>query len=146
MKKISLSLIVWVLLLSTAFAQSPDEILGKWQSAHGNGKIQIYKRGEAYFGKIIWLNEPKDDEGHLKTDKNNPEKELQPRPIIGLDILKDFSYKGNNVWSNGKIYDPKSGNTYNCQMSIADKEKLNIRAYFGLSVLGKTEIWTKVDD
>ena len=127
-----------------ASAQSGSAILGKWQSAHGSGQIEIYKRNGLYHGKIIWLKEPNDENGKPKRDIKNPSENLRTQPIIGLEVLKDFSYKGNNMYSGGKIYDPKSGNTYNCQMSVIDGDKLNIRAYFGISLLGKTETWTRV--
>ncbi|MBC7914631.1 MAG: DUF2147 domain-containing protein, partial [Pyrinomonadaceae bacterium] len=29
-------------------------------------------------------------------------------------------------------------------MSLADDNKLNIRAFFGISILGRTEIWNRV--
>lgn len=128
----------------SAIAQTADDILGKWQSGHGNGRIEIYKRGDTYFGKIIWLKDPTDESGKPKVDIHNPSKELRSQPIIGLDVLKDLTYKGNGVWGNGEIYDPKSGRSYNSQLSLPEKNKLNIRAYFGISLLGKTETWTRV--
>ena len=129
-----------------ASAQSANDIVGRWQSAHGNGQIQIYKRGDLYFGKIAWLNQPNDESGKPKLDVNNPSKQEQSKPILGLETLKEFKYKGDGIWTNGKIYDPKTGNTYNCQITLPEKNKLNIRAYFGLNFLGKTETWTKVDE
>lgn len=130
---------------SVAKAQSADDVTGKWQSAHGNGKIQIYKRGDLYFGKIIWLKEPNDQSGKPKLDIENPSKEAQSNPVVGLEVLKGFIYKGDGLWTNGKIYDPKSGNTYNGQMNLNEPNKLNIRSFFGLSILGRTETWSRVE-
>lgn len=142
-----LSILTCILFLSPviSYSQTADNILGKWQSAHGSGQIQILKRGDHYFGKIVWLKEPNDKAGKPKTDINNPSEELQSQPIIGLEVLKDLEYKGNNTWSNGDIYDPKSGRTYNCQVNIISKDKLKFRAYYGISILGKTETWTRVE-
>ena len=138
--------IIFTLLIFTqlAFAQNANDILGKWQSGHGNGQIQIYKKGNLYYGKIVWLREPNHDTGKPKRDIKNPSQSLRSRPIVGLDVLHGFIYKNTGTWSDGKIYDPKSGNTYNCQMTLQNKNKLNIRAYFGISLLGKTETWTRV--
>ncbi len=126
-----------------SFAQNPDDILGKWKSAHGNGIIQINKHGDHYVGKLTWILEPNDESGKPKLDEHNPSKELQTQPILGLEVLKHFSYKGDNNWGGGKIYDPKKGNTYNGQISLVDGNKLIIRAYFGTPILGRTEIWTR---
>ncbi|HEY0055381.1 MAG TPA: DUF2147 domain-containing protein [Pedobacter sp.] len=131
---------------SIANAQSSDDVTGKWQSAHGNSKIEIYKRGDLYFGKIIWLKEPNDPSGKPKLDIENPSKTAQSNPVVGLDVLKGFIYKGDGLWTNGKIYDPKSGNTYNGQMNLKEQSKLNIRSFFGLSILGRTETWSRVEE
>ncbi|WP_207425581.1 DUF2147 domain-containing protein [Pedobacter sp. SYSU D00535] len=136
-----------VLLLFTALgvaAQSADAVLGKWQSGHGSGRIQIYKKGDKYFGKLIWLKEPRDENGRPKVDINNPNEKLRGQPIVGLEVLRNFQYRGNGVWSGGSVYDPKSGNTYNCQMALDGPDKLDIRAFFGITLLGKTETWTRV--
>jgi uncharacterized protein (DUF2147 family) len=143
MKKMIL-FVSFLIIAITTNAQEADDILGKWQSGHGNGRIQIFKRDNLYYGKIIWLNEPNDESGRPKRDVNNPNESLKARPIIGLEVLKDFVFKGNGAWSNGKVYDPKSGNTYNCLMNMPDQNKLNIRAFFGISLLGRTETWTRV--
>lgn len=143
MKKQAFIIFTLIIFTQLAFAQNANDLLGKWQSAHGSGQIQIYKKGNLYYGKIVWLREPNDDTGKPKRDIKNPSQNLRSRPIVGLDVLHGFSYKNNGIWSEGKIYDPKSGNTYNCQMTLEEKNKLNIRAYFGISLLGKTETWTR---
>lgn len=140
----SILVVILVLTSCVAFAQGPDDIVGKWQSEHGSGKIEIVKNGDFYHGKLIWIKEPNDETGKPKTDIHNPEKGLQDRPIIGLEVLKKLQYKGDGIWTNGKIYDPKSGNTYNCQVSLTGRDKLNVRAYFGLSIIGKTQTWSKI--
>jgi hypothetical protein len=33
----------------------PDDIIGLWENGSGKGHIQIYKEGNKYYGKIIWL-------------------------------------------------------------------------------------------
>jgi uncharacterized protein (DUF2147 family) len=146
MRRPTLILFILLFISQIVIAQNATDIVGRWQSAHGNGQIQIYKKADLFFGKIAWLSEPNDEAGNPKRDIKNPTKNLQSRPIIGLEVLKDFRYKGQGVWTNGEIYDPKSGNTYNCQMTLIGPNKLNIRAFFGLNILGRTETWTRVDN
>ncbi|GAC1314821.1 MAG: DUF2147 domain-containing protein [Mucilaginibacter sp.] len=126
----------------TAFAQKSDAVLGKWTSATGEAQILIYKKGDKYFGKIDWLKYPNDDTGKPKTDKKNPDKSLRARPELGLELLKDFTFAGDDVYDDGTIYDPKSGKTYSCKMTM-NGTKLKIRGYVGISLLGRTEIWTR---
>ncbi|MXV52566.1 DUF2147 domain-containing protein [Pedobacter sp. HMF7647] len=141
MKRVFVS-IICVLLTISAFSQGKDAIVGKWLSQHGNGQIQIFKKGDKYFGKLIWLKEPNDDKGNPKHDVYNPDTKLRSRPVLGLEILKDFAFE-DGTYEDGTVYDPKSGKTYSCKMTIKDN-KLNIRGYIGISLLGRTEIWSRV--
>ncbi|MDB5121668.1 MAG: hypothetical protein JWN56_2886 [Sphingobacteriales bacterium] len=131
--------------LSTSFAQSKDNILGKWISEHGSGKIEIFKEGEEFAGKLIWLKEPLNEEGKPKTDVHNPTEDLRSRPVMDLEILKNFTYKGDGEYTDGTVYDPKSGKTYNCKMTLKSKDKLEIRGFMGISLIGKSETWTRVE-
>lgn len=94
---------------------SADDIIGQWKTAQGKAVVEIFKQGNKYFGKIIWLAEPNDAEtGKPKTDKKNPNENLRSRSIIGLVNLRDFVFVKENVWEDGKIYDPKNGKEYSC--------------------------------
>jgi len=123
----------------------PDDILGVWLNEDEDAHIEIYKEGDLYFGKIIWLKFPIDDEtGKPKLDKHNPDPELQKRPSLGIRLLTDFEWDGDNEWDEGDIYDPKSGKTYSCYIIMEDINRLKIRGYIGISLIGKTTYWTRV--
>ncbi|MDO7744042.1 MAG: DUF2147 domain-containing protein, partial [Pedobacter sp.] len=61
----------------------------------------------------------------------------------GMEMLKDFFYD-DGKWTDGKIYDPKSGKTYSCNMNIKDNGQLNMRGYIGISLIGRSETWKRV--
>jgi uncharacterized protein (DUF2147 family) len=146
MKKIILLAFSLLTISTTVSAQAADDIIGIWQDGYESRKIQIFKRGDQYFGKLVWLKEPNEENGKPKLDVNNPDETLRARPILGLEILGDFNYRRRGTYVRGRIYDVKSGNTYNGTMNMLDKNRLNIRAYLGLSILGKTETWTRIQD
>ena len=52
-----------------AFSQNTigDKILGVWLSETKEGKIQVYRIGNRYFGKLIWSNQMFEADG--KTSK-----------------------------------------------------------------------------
>ncbi|MBI5326118.1 MAG: DUF2147 domain-containing protein [Ignavibacteriae bacterium] len=128
-------------------AKDFDTVLGNWITGKGDAKVQIYKKNNKYFGKIIWLKNPNDENGKPKVDKENPEESLQKRPILGMEILTDFVYDGDYTWVDGDIYDPKSGSTYSCKMYLSkDYKTLEVRGYIGISLFGRTETWKRVDD
>jgi uncharacterized protein (DUF2147 family) len=121
-----------------------DDIAGVWQT-HGDkpAKIRIYKAGDKYYGKIVLLQFPMQN-GAPQVDRNNPDKSLQGRPLLGLEMLTGFQFD-KDEWTGGHIYDPESGKTYSCTLSLKDKSTLKVRGYVGFSLLGRTEIWTRTE-
>ncbi len=134
-KKLSLLFIFAICTLSV-FAQKKDDVLGKWVNPSGEGQIEIYKKGDKYFGKLAWIKEPNDEKGKAKTDVKNPNADLRSKPLLGLEILKDFVFE-DGKWTDGTIYDPKTGKTYSCNLNIKNDGQLNIRGYVGISLIGR---------
>ena len=124
-----------------------DDILGIWLNEDKDAHVEIYKEGELYFGKIIWLKNPIDDEtGKPKLDKHNPDPELQKRPSLGIMLLTDFEWDEDNEWDEGDIYDPKNGKSYSCYIIMKEMDLLRIRGYIGISLIGRTTYWTRVKE
>jgi uncharacterized protein (DUF2147 family) len=143
-KKISLLLSAFVCSIVTFAQNEADKIVGVWKNGEGTGMIKIYKNGDLYQGKIVWLKEPIDPEtGKPKLDKNHPDESVRSRTVIGLINTWGFVYKGEKLWEDGKIYDPKSGNTYNCTIRLKNENTLDVRGYIGISLIGRTDTWTR---
>jgi uncharacterized protein (DUF2147 family) len=125
-----------------------EAIVGKWLNQEGTSHIQIFKATNGsfagkYFGKIVWLKEPLKN-GKPKVDDLNPDPKKQAVPLLGLQILKNFVYDADDKeWEDGTIYDPKNGKTYSCIMTLSGNN-LNVRGYVGISMLGRTGVWTRV--
>lgn len=131
------------ILASPKVSNNPNDIVGTWLNATGKGQIQIYKQGEKYYGKLVWLKEPNDEHGNPKLDIKNPDKALRSNPVVGIVIVRDLVYK-NNEWGNGRVYDPQNGKEYKCFITLKNHHTLNIRGYIGISMMGRTETWTRV--
>jgi len=122
-----------------------DDIIGIWLTGGKEpAKIHVYKAGEKYYGKIIWLKNPTEN-GKSRVDGNNPDKEKRSNPIVGLVMLTGFKFNGDDEWKGGDIYDPESGKTYSSYMYLKDKNTLRVRGYVGISLLGRTETWTRTN-
>ncbi|MCU0467371.1 MAG: DUF2147 domain-containing protein [Arcicella sp.] len=113
-----------------------DVIIGEWYSDTKDGKIEIFKKGDKYYGKLVWI------KNENVTDWQNPNPKLRSQKILGLTILKDFSYNKNS-WDGGTIYDPNSGKTYSCFLKLNEKNELVVRGYIGVSFIGRSSIWTR---
>ncbi|QJW90467.1 DUF2147 domain-containing protein [Spirosoma taeanense] len=148
MKRMRLLLPLLALCLTFAsFApqDDPDAVVGTWLNGTKKGHVQIFKKGGTYFGKLIWLSEPNDPTtGKPKTDIKNADASKHSRPLLNLPLMYNFKYDGGNVWSDGKIYNPEDGKEYNCKMTLKDPNTLDVRGYVGISLLGKTQTWTRI--
>jgi uncharacterized protein (DUF2147 family) len=126
-------------------AQNADAILGVWEPSNGKVKVKIDKIGDKYYGKIVWLREPKNpDTGKAKTDINNPDESMRDVPLRGYRMLKDFVYIGDNTWEEGTIYDPQNGKTYSCVITLKDENVMDIRGYVGVKTFGRTDTWRRL--
>jgi uncharacterized protein (DUF2147 family) len=138
---------LFVLTAGTSRAQEPDTvrnaILGEWLTAGGESRIGIFLADSVTFeGKIVWLRDPLKD-GKPVLDDKNPDASLRGREVLGMVLLRGFSYDGDRVWSGGKIYDPKSGNDYSAKMRLIDGGNLDLRGYVLIPLFGRTERWTR---
>ena len=142
------ALIALLVAVIPALAQKPaaDRILGKWLNEDKDAHVQVYNEGGKYFGKIVWLKEPNEElTGQPKLDDENEDESLQSRPVMGLVILEDFIFDGDDEWEDGTIYDPKNGKTYSCYMEFDEQGVLKIRGYIGFSWIGRSSYWTRVE-
>lgn len=126
-----------------AATSSADDIIGIWLSSNGQGKIQIYKEGDHYFGKLYWMKEPNGPKGNPKLDVNNPDPALRNKPLLGAVILRNFKHD-DGEWNGGRIYDPQNGKEYKSFIKLKDPQTLSLRGYIGISLLGRTEVWKRV--
>jgi len=128
---------------SRALAEEADAVVGEWYTEDSKALVQIYKADNVYNGKIVRLKEPKNDDGSEKLDTNNPDELKQGNPIIGLNLVNGFVYKGKNKWAGGTIYDPDNGKTYSCKMQLKEENALKVRGFIGVSLIGRTQMWTR---
>lgn len=153
MKRVLLIVIVGLLALPffEGYAQEvkADDILGVWLNEDKDAHVNVYEENNLFYGKIVWLKDPIDEEtGKPKLDDENNDESLRTRPIMGLMLLRDFEFDGDDEWEGGRIYDPKNGKDYKCYMEFPEEDDLNklkVRGFIGVSLLGRTTYWTRVE-
>jgi len=142
MKKITNLLIMFVLASLSTYAQS---VTGKWKTIDdktGEDKsiVEIYEKDGKIYGKIIEILNP-DRKDAKCTECKGADKD---KPINGMIIIRGLSKDGDS-WSGGKIIDPNNGKSYSCTVKPKGKTKLYVRGYMGISIAGRTQIWTRVE-
>ena len=118
--------------------------LGVWATDEEKSHIEIYECGDQLCGRIIWLKEPLNEDGAEKLDINNEDPAMRERPIVGLELMTGFVERGERKWGDGRIYDPENGKLYQCKMELKDPDTLKVRGFIGIPILGRTQIWTRV--
>ena len=142
MKKPLLLFFLLLFSLKIFATDNEDAIIGVWANSSNKAHIQIFKQNDKFYGKIIWLKTPNDVSGKPKVDKNNPDENARNKRILGLVVLRDFKYD-DDEWKHGKIYNPEDGKEYKSYIGFDGKD-LSVRGYIGISLLGKTERFTRV--
>ncbi|MBN8692950.1 MAG: DUF2147 domain-containing protein [Bacteroidetes bacterium] len=135
------SLIALILFLSFQFTLPAQnhEHLGYFMSPQENSIFKFYKQGEKYFAKIVWMKLPE------RKDTLNPDLNKRSLKILGSIPVYDFIFDGKHTWYKGHVYDANTGKTYKSKITRDEKGNLIVRGYIGLSILGKTEYFVKVD-
>jgi uncharacterized protein (DUF2147 family) len=109
------------------------------KTGQARGVMRIYSENGLWFGKIVSSFNPADRAE--RCDKCGGERKDQP--LIGLVIMRSMAQHGAE-YSGGDILDPDTGWVYRCRFSLsADGQRLIVRGYFGLSVLGRTQVWIR---
>jgi uncharacterized protein (DUF2147 family) len=126
--------------------KAQHEITGIWYNTVKTGKVEIFEKNNKFYGKIVWLKEPLSEKnGKPKVDENNPDKNKQNQPVVGLQVMQEFEFEGKGVYKKGTIYDPENGKTYKCILTLIDNKNLDVRGYIGIPSIGRTEKWTRAE-
>ena len=140
MKKLSIFMMFVLVSICTAMAQ---DVVGKWKLDDGTAIVEVYKAGDVFNGKIVWLQHPTEADGSPAVDGKNPDSKLRSRQLIGLNMLHGLKPSGDE-YSGGKIYDPGNGKTYNCSMQV-DGDVLKVRGSLDArGLIGRTMDWFRV--
>ena len=125
------------------FAQEADKIMGIWWNDEKTTKIKVEKKDGKYIGTIVYMIPEKYENGEPPKDKENPDPALRDRSVVGLQILSGFEYDAKDKeWQDGTIYDPKSGNTYDCYAWLENDDLLKLKGYVaGIRWLGRSSEW-----
>ena len=144
-----IAVIVFAAISSLAVAQnSPDAIVGKWEAVpQKNVIVEVYKDQGEYKARVVWFNDNDDKSKpmNIRQDDNNVDPSLRKRKILGLQVLNNMVYNSkNNKWENGKIYDAKSGRTWNSSAWITNNNTLQVRGFWHFEFIGQNMTFKKL--
>lgn len=110
----------------------------------GRVAVQIFECELMMCGRIVWLRVPRDAQGLLNRDRNNPEPDLRQRKLCGLTILWGLLPNGPNLWRDGWFYNPDDGKSYRVTAQLKSDDVIVARIYAGIPIFGKTKTLLRV--
>lgn len=133
-----------LLAVSLMSFSAPVSVIGKWKTIDDEtGKaisvVEIYEKNGKIYGKVVDILNPK-DKGKTCVNCSGEDKN---KPLLGLVVIKGLTKEGDE-YTNGKILDPKHGKLYKCYISCEGPDKLKVRGYIGVSLIGRTQYWHRV--
>lgn len=136
--------VIIALFFVAIFYGQNQTVVGKWKTIDdetGKAKsiVEIYEKSGRIYGKVIEILE----EEHRKKVCSNCSGEDKNKPILGMIVIKGLTKDG-NVYTRGKILDPKNGKLYKCYITLESKDKLKVRGFIGISLFGRTQYWYRV--
>ena len=141
MKNWMLAIAVFFLTLSSIQAQS---VIGKWKTIDdetGEAKsiVEVYEKSGKIYGKVVDILRA----DHKKDVCSKCEGAEKNKPILGMIIINGLKKDGSE-YSGGTILDPTNGKKYKCYITLDSADKLKLRGYVGISIMGRTQYWTRV--
>lgn len=123
-----------------------NRLIGVWESEEKNLQIQMFDDNGHFAGKMIYFKCSSDDIMRNSVDSENPDKALINRKLLGLKLVDKLSYQGDNVWDNGKIYDPNSGNTFEARIQLIGPNTAIVRGYWKFRWIGRSMVFNRIPE
>ncbi len=131
------------LIMTTNISVASNTIEGVWITADNDSLIEFQVQDDKLVGLIAGsISDPEHNE-FAGYDENNPDPGLRDRSLHRLAIFTGLRASGSKKWK-CQVYDPSSGKTYRCTLTVVDNDTLKVRGYVGLSILGRTQVWTRL--
>ena len=142
-----ISLIIILIAGSAAnFARPGYQLVGVWESEDKDLQIEMFENDCEFYGRMIYFKCSSDEIMSTLKDIENPDKELTTRKLLGLMLVTQLDYKGNNVWDDGKIYDPNSGLTFEARIQLTGPETATVRGYWKYRWIGRSMTFHRKDN
>lgn len=139
-----------------ALAQDGSDVHGKWLTESTNAHVELYRCADpargVVCGKVVWLRNATHPDGtpaasvEEVSDVKNPDEALRSRRILGLEFLHGFQPVAGEpgTYDGGKIYNAEDGDTYSARIRLEDPDRLVLRGYVLMPLLGKSQTWSRV--
>ncbi len=136
--------LILLVMCVSASAQGLSSPVGLWRTVDDKtgqetGLVRLFEANGALYGRIEKIFNPA--RARLTCVKCDDDR--KSKPLVGLDFLRGLQRDG-DVWDGGTILDPETGSIYKSSVRLGDGgQKLIVRGYIGISMLGRSQTWTR---
>jgi uncharacterized protein (DUF2147 family) len=103
-----------------ALAQSPNDIVGIWETEDGGLKFEMFNAGKEYQARLLYGQYVMEsDNVTFMKDTKNPDPALRSRSLKHAIILRGLTWQ-NGEWVGGSFYSVRNGATISCSAKVAD--------------------------
>jgi len=139
--------LAFVFAASSAFAQASP--VGVWKTIDDKTKaeralVRVTESGGVLTGRIEKLLGGSTMTAESKCDKCSDDR--KDKPVVGLDIVRGVKKADGDLWEGGTILDAAEGKVYKVRMTPIDGGKqMEVRGYVGMPMMGRTQVWVRVE-
>lgn len=101
--------------------------------------IRVVERGGVLSGTIVKILNPRPSDTGICSKCPG---QFKNKKIVGMRFMWGLKKSGDNVWSGGKILDPKKGSIYSSKVTLEGRT-LKVRGYIGSPMFGRTATWRR---
>ena len=132
--------------LATNSARAADEpaAAGFWITPDHGAVVHIEPCDSGLCGNLVGLRTD-NKSGEVPKDSHNPDPAKRDTPRCGMTLMGSLKPVQDRPakWEGGWVYDPESGSTYTAEMQLDGPDTLKLRGYIGISLFGRSQVWTR---
>lgn len=108
-----------------------------------DGLVRIVEERGEFVGRVEKVFSPPNESPNPLCEKCSGE--LRDRSVVGMTILRGVRH-AKDGYTEGTILDPDEGKDYRCTITLKEAgRRLEVRGFVGLPLLGRTQVWTRVE-
>ena len=146
MKKVFGAILI-TLIITITFSQ---DITGTWRyiddkTGEPKGLVKMEKQANGTYAGTALKATPRPGYTAKEFCTNCPAPYTN-KPIIGMEVISGLKTEDQINYTNGKIIDPVSGKLYSLKGKVSPNgKKLFLRGYIGVSAVGRSQTWLRVE-